>query len=223
MTLNRYAILISLAIMSLSACEKEKTGEPQCPECWDSDMLCIDLQCECPEGMIVNWFEAILLGDEEGAPPKKFCIEPSPYTFIAEFEAVGCLDTFAIVFPWEPTTEIDSSAVPNGPSQSFELEIERPTGNARLPYDLFYNEFDELEMIMSGMPANTNGVQIRAGACSEYDENGDQIGYAKPWFQGVFVHPDTIWGQLTYLANGTLAHLNDVEVPLDLIRTVPSD
>jgi hypothetical protein len=49
--------------MSLQSCKKDNPvlmpePEPTYPECEEESMVCIDLQCECPEGTIVNWLEA---------------------------------------------------------------------------------------------------------------------------------------------------------------------
>ena len=214
----------ALVVLTLFACQKEDSvAEPTCPECWDREMVCVDLQCECPEGSIENWFEA-WAPYEDSIPYRKFCIEPTPYTFIGEFEPIACLDTFAITFPWEPLTQIDSlSTSGSGPMQTFLLKLEQPSKLLRgssFPYSLRYNEVGELELDLRGLFPNTGGLYMRAKSCFEFDAEGNQIGNAGIHFEGVFIHPDTIRGQLLVGAWGTLEHLNGVQ-PLDLIRTVP--
>lgn len=212
-----------LICTTVFSCKEEPSvPQPECPECWDDDMACINLQCECEEGTIINWLEAWSPQDKVKAP-RKFCIERSPYTFIAEFEAVGCLDTFAITFPWEPLTEIDPGDNSNGPAitTSFRLEMPEKVRKVDVDYTLFYNEIDSLELYFFRIPANTGGEDMGYEFCTDYDENGERIGRASRAFSGVFVHPDTIRGQLVHSGHGTLDYLDGLHTPIDLVRTVP--
>jgi|UPI0005922A47 hypothetical protein len=213
----------ALVALTLFACKKEDpVAEPTCPECWDREMVCVDLQCECPEGSIENWFEA--WGPlEDSMPPRKFCIEPNPKTFIAELEPIGCLDTFAFTFPQEPLTEIDSFSNQNGPGASTSFKVERPDRirPEEVNYTLFYNEEGALELYFFQFPPNAGGEQFRFENCTDFDANGERIGFAVPSFQGVFIHPDTIRGQLIFSGYGTFEYLDSLHVELDLIRTVP--
>ncbi len=102
-----FSIVISIVIV-FNACKKEE-AELQCPPCWDSRSVCVDTECQCPEGSIEVdqsgmrglWKPDSLL-DTPPQIPQIYCLQPDPLAFLAEFDSLGCYRTMAVFFPVDP-------------------------------------------------------------------------------------------------------------------------
>lgn len=135
---------------------------------------------------------------------------------------MGCVDTLAITFPWEPLTELAPGDNGSGPGLATFFTLEEPGKGSEVMYHLYYVAPDSLELYFFLFPPNYGGEQMMYQRCTEYNEDGERIGLVNRGFMGIFVHPDTIRGELFYFSgNGTLEHLEGSRTPVDFIRTVP--
>ncbi len=91
-------------LLLLYACKKHHPEDsPNCPDCWDSQMVCVENTCQCPEGYAETWLNLYNNAEKDEVPPsgRKFCIKPDKLTFMAYFPKFECIDSFAFRFHTE--------------------------------------------------------------------------------------------------------------------------
>ena len=217
-------ILFSL-LLAFAGCKDEPPATPDCPRCWDRDMICVDAQCDCPEESIETWLELRTSLTSNELEARKFCIMPSPKTFVAYVEPFECIDTFGLTFVEEPWTDSPNEiGVPTGTSLVSEIPDEAGYGLSSQVLYIPPMTPDSLREIQIELLAPSRG-ELGVDFCRDRAEDGSIAGYSRMVYKGIMVHPDTIKGRIEFRGNatgGTLSHLADeVIVPVDLIRTIP--
>lgn len=213
-------LLFSLLLL---ACGKDDDAveEPTCPTCWDEKMRCVAGNCECPEGAIEIGQPNLEWHSEAYVPPseRKLCVMPDTLTFIARFPRFECFDTFAVTFPYEP---LEFDTPPHFPTGTPTVEYSRSQGNYSGFSRAFYSEKTPAGVFVffSNIPSSHGHLWISPG-CWDFDEDFNTLGSGYADFQGYFVHKDTIAGDLVFVGSGTLQHLVNHRMPIQLVRTVP--
>ena len=210
------------AMLLLFSCDKHRPEPvPDCPDCWDQQMVCVENTCQCPDGYVETWLNLYSNAEKEEVPlsGRKFCIKPDKLTFMAHFPRFECIDSFAFRFHTEP---LEVSA------QTPVLDISSinplvPGGWKGLPPGLTLDTHDP-EGLWVGITSlyPTHGTSI--SGCVDYDLNGNIDGeIGRISFRGYFTHKDTISGHLLFEgASGSKAALENFQLKgIKLVRMVP--
>lgn len=225
----KYSIIIFTLFslfLAFAGCKDEAPATPDCPRCWDRDMICVDAQCDCPEESIETWLELRTSLTSNELEARKFCIMPSPKTFVAYVEPFECIDTFGLTFAREPWTDSPNEVgAPTGVSLVSEIPDEAGYNLGRQVLYIPPMTPDSLKEIHIHLLQPTIG-ELGITFCRDRAEDGSITGGARMVYKGVFVHPDTIKGRIEFQvmedANNTLEYLEDEIIePVDLIRTIP--
>lgn len=198
-------LLLDLAVLTLlcpvfAACHRDLTpAQPDCPDCWDEDMVCVQSQCDCRQGDIETWLNLYNYAEigQTADNSRKFCVKPNKLTFIAYVPKFECVDTFAFTFGVEPL-EVNDQTPPLAIST---VTPEMPHG-WRSPKGLIIDPYDP-----QGVYVQITGVTPTYGTnfldCMEYHADGTLRGEpGRVNFAGHFIHPDTIGGYLEFESSG---------------------
>ncbi|MCR9101625.1 MAG: hypothetical protein NXI25_16820 [bacterium] len=225
----KYNILIftfSSLLLTFTSCKDEAPSTPDCPRCWDRDMICVDAECDCPEESIETWLELRTSFTSNELEARKFCIMPSPKTFVAYVEPFACIDTFGLTFVEEPwTASPNEVGVPTGTSLVSEIPDDAEYSLTRQVLYIPPMTTDSLKEIHIQLLQPTIG-ELGITFCRDRAEDGSITGGARMVYKGVFVHPDTVKGRIEFQVledeNNTMGYLeNEVIEPVNLIRTIP--
>lgn len=215
--------LCSIGMLLLPSCNDEAPiAELECPECSDYRAVCIEASCQCPEGYLELWYRARLFANT--IPPTHYCLAPDSLTFLAHLPHNSCVDTFAVGFTAEP---LGDTILGSGVSTLYAY-IHRPgtryTSRSERGFSgVFTNEAGELEFFYNFMDIATFPIDFLTDsecfAASRADEDAIPRGGS---YVGIFVHEDTIRGQLDYLYQAdSLAPAERIFIDVDLVRMQP--
>ena len=203
-----FSIIFSFIIV-FAACKK-KEAEPQCPECWDSRAVCVDAECQCPEGSIeidqTGMWSAGVSDSLRAITEQIYCLEAGPLAFLAEFDSVGCFRTMAVHFPadpWNfeeewtsPFAPVVEPGLPPGanPITSMWLTVEvRPEGR-----------FIKMENLLGSIGYVTGNACLDFAPDGEEEDFNEAIkGSMSADFEGYMVDENTIEGELILKASGS--------------------
>lgn len=207
-------------LLLLGACKKHHPEDsPNCPDCWDSQMVCVENTCQCPEGYAETWLNLYTNAEKDEVPSsgRKFCIKPDKLTFMAHFPKFECIDTFAFRFHTEPLEVNDQTPI-------LEISSVNPlVPQKALPPGLILDTKDPNGLwvgIINLYP--THGSYFTG--CVDYNLNGTIDGsISRISFRGYFTHKDTISGHLLFEgAYGSKAALENFQLEgIKLVRMVP--
>jgi len=205
-----FSILVSIVI-AFTACKK-KEAEPECPPCWDSRAVCVDAECQCPEGSIevdqsgmrVLWKPDSLL-DTPPQIPQIYCLQPDPLAFLAEFDSLGCYRTMAVFFPVDPWRfeEEWTSPFDPVPEPGLPPNVQMSTGMWLTVEDKPEGKYVKIENLIG-----TVGWVLAYG-CADMDFSQGEgffdaiTGGMSADFEGYMVNENTIEGELILKADGT--------------------
>ncbi|KGE87513.1 MAG: hypothetical protein ACE362_23930 [Phaeodactylibacter xiamenensis] len=225
MKYNFIIFTFSSLLLAFTGCKDEVPVTPDCPRCWDRDMICADAECDCPEESIETWLELRTSFISNELEARKFCIMPSSKTFVAYVEPFVCIDTFGLTFVEEPwTASPNEVGVPTGTSLVSEIPDDAEYSLTRQVLYIPPMTPDSLKEIHIHLLQPTRG-ELGESVCRDWTEDGNIAGYTRMIYKGLMVHPDTIKGRIEFMGNasgGTLSYLADEVIePVDLIRTIP--
>jgi hypothetical protein len=211
-------LLCLIGAWSLLGCNQEEpVAEPACPECEDYRAVCIAAACQCPEGYLEMWYRAALFPNT--IPPTLYCLAPDSLTFIANLPHNSCVDSFAIAFTSEPLAQTNLGPGPSGFYAYSHMPRSRWTDPLRPTGAIFTNEEGDLEFFFYDMYIALFPPGFQAdGQCFAESRADEDSRPSRGHFVGIFVHPDTIRGELAYF------YRPDPEprlMSLDLVRMLP--
>jgi len=218
-----FSVAVTLFLL-VTACKKDQPDMvvPDCPECWDDNMVCVEQTCQCPDGYLETWLNIEFYDDTEVVPPsgRKFCIEPDKLTFMAHFPRFECIDTFAIRFFTEPLKVNDQT-----PLLSISMvEALVPRSWRITVHPGLILDTENPDGIWVGIVRLYPTYGPNFLGCVDYDQNEELVGgINRMMFRGHFTHKDTISGHILFeKAFGTKAHLENFQLEgIKLVRTVP--
>jgi hypothetical protein len=213
-------LLCLIGAWSLLGCNQEEpVAEPACPECEDYRAVCIAAACQCPEGYLEMWYRAALFANT--IPPTLYCLAPDSLTFIANLPHNSCVDSFAIAFTSEPLAQTNLGSGPSG-FYAYSYTCRDPggrilfvtTGVISSPTKMTSWNFSFMTWTL-----RCSLLDFQAdGQCFAESRADEDSRPSRGHFVGIFVHPDTIRGELTYF------YRPDPEprlMSLDLVRMLP--
>lgn len=98
MKYNFIIFIFFLLLLVFIGCKDEVLVIFDCLKCWDRDMICVDVECDCLEESIEIWLELRIFFISNEFEVWKFCIMLLFKIFVVYVELFVCIDIFGLIF-----------------------------------------------------------------------------------------------------------------------------